>query len=243
VDGVFIYLAWLNMILAGFNMIPAFPLDGGRVLRSILWAIKKNLKWATHIASEFGSVFGIILIVLGVISFIGGNFIGGLWYFLIGMFIRNASQMSYQQMLIRRALSGEHVSRFMKTDPVVVPDSISVRELVEDYFYRYHFKMFPVTQDGRLEGCVSTKEIKEMPRDQWEEHKVDEIVTPCSDTNTISPDTDAMKAISLMRSSNNSRLMVVEGDKLEGIITLKDMLKFLAMKVDLENEEDTKPQS
>ncbi len=240
VNGVLLYLAWINVILAGFNMIPAFPLDGGRVLRSVLWAIKKNLRWATHIASEFGSVFGLLLIILGVISFITGNFIGGLWYFLIGMFIRNASQMSYQQMLIRRALSGEHVSRFMKTDPVVVPDSISVRELVENYFYRYHFKMFPVAQDGRLEGCISTKEIKEMPRDEWDSHRVEEIVTPCSQANTISPDTDAMKAISLMRSSNNSRLMVVEDNKLEGIITLKDMLKFLAIKVDLENEEDIK---
>ncbi len=240
VNGVLIYLAFLNVILAVFNMIPAFPLDGGRVLRSILWGVKGNLKWATHIASEFGSIFGIILIVLGVFNFISGNFIGGLWYFLIGIFIRNASQMSYQQMLIRRALSGEHVSRFMKTDPVVVPESISVRELVEDYFYRYHFKMFPVAHDGKLEGCVSTKEIKEMPRDEWDDHRVEEIITPCSDINTISPETDAMKAISLMNSSNNSRLMVVEGDKLEGIITLKDMLQFLAMKVDLESEEDTK---
>ena len=242
VNGVLLYLAWLNIILAGFNMIPAFPLDGGRVLRSILWGAKKNIKWATQVASGFGSAFGVLLIILGVISFISGNFIGGLWYFLIGMFIRNASQMSYQQMLIRRALSGEHVSRFMKTDPIVVPDSISVRELVEDYFYRYHFKMFPVAQDGRLEGCISTKEIKEMPRDEWDQHKVEEIVTPCSDDNTISPDTDAMKAISLMRSSNNSRLMVVEGDKLDGIITLKDMLNFLAMKVDLENEDNLKYQ-
>ena len=238
VNAVFVYLGWLNVILAGFNMIPAFPLDGGRVLRSILWAIKKNLKWATRIASAFGSGFGILLIILGVITFIGGSFIGGVWYFLIGMFIRNASQMSYQQMLMRQALSGEHVRRFMKTDPVTVPDSISVRELVEDYFYRYHFKMFPVAEDGRLEGCISTKEIKEMPREEWDQHTVKEIMTTCSSTNAISPDTDAMKAISMMRSTNNSRLLVVEGDKLEGIITLKDMLKFLAMKVDLENEEE-----
>ena len=143
--------------------------------------------------------------------------------------------MSYQQMLIRNALSGELVKQFMKTDPVVVPDTISVRELVEDYFYRYHYKMFPVAQDGRLEGCISTREIKGLPQDQWDNHTVEEILTPCSEGNTISPDTDAMKAISLMRSSNNSRLMVVEGDKLEGIITLKDMLKFLSMKIDLEN--------
>ncbi len=146
--------------------------------------------------------------------------------------------MSYQQMLIRKALSGEHVRHFMKTDPVVVPDTISVKELVENYFYRYHYKMFPVAQDGRLEGCISTKEIKGLPKEQWDSHTVEDILTPCSESNMISPDTDAMKAISLMRSSSNSRLMVVEGDKLEGIITLKDMLKFLAMKIDLEDGEN-----
>lgn len=237
VDGVFLYLSWLNIVLAGFNMIPAFPLDGGRVLRSILWSVKKNLRWATHVASEFGSAFGLFLIVIGVIYFIGGNFIQGLWSFLIGMFIRSASLMSYQQLLFRKALSGEHVSHFMKMDPVVVPDSISIKELVENYFYRYHYKMFPVIQGGRLEGCISTKEIKELPKEQWDQQTVEDILTPCSESNTISPDTDAMKAISLMRSSSNSRLMVVEGDKLEGIITLKDMLKFLALKIDLEDGE------
>jgi Zn-dependent protease/predicted transcriptional regulator len=240
VNAVLVYLAWLNIILAGFNMVPAFPLDGGRILRSILWAVKKNLRWATRIASGFGSAFGIFLVVLGVMSFIGGNFIGGLWYFLIGMFIRGASQMSYQQVLIRRALSGEQVKRFMKSEPVSVPPSISIAELVDDYFYKYHYKMFPISENGKLEGCVSIKEVKQMPKNQWGQHKVNEIVTPCSERNTISPNADAIKALSVMKNSDNSRLMVVDGDKLAGIITLKDMLKFLALKVDLEEDEKIK---
>ena len=236
VDAVLIYLAWLNLILAGFNLVPAFPLDGGRVLRSILWAIKKNLRWATHVASGFGSAFGLLLIILGVFSFIGGNFIGGIWYFLIGMFIRRASQMSYQQLLIRKALSGEAANRFMESNPVIVPPSISVSELVENYFYKYHYKMFPVSDNGTLKGCVSTKEVKNLSQDQWAQHKVGEITEACTDKNTISPDTDAMKALSVMNNSGNSRLMVVENDKLVGIITLKDMLKFLSLKIDLEEK-------
>jgi Zn-dependent protease len=240
INAVLLYLTWLNLLLAGFNLIPAFPLDGGRILRSILWAIKKNLRWATHVASALGGAFGLFLIILGVISFIGGAFISGLWYFLIGMFIRSASQMSYKQLLIRRALSGEPAKRFMKTEPVTVAPSISISELVEDYFYKYHYKMFPVLEDSKLKGCVSTKEIKNLPKDQWSRHKVGEITEACSDKNTISPDTDAMKALSLMNNSDNSRLMVVEGDKLEGIITLKDMLKFLALKIDLEGNEKIK---
>jgi Zn-dependent protease/CBS domain-containing protein len=237
VAGILIYLAAINALLAAFNMIPAFPLDGGRVLRSILWAIKGNLRWATHVASWFGSAFGILLMVLGVISFIGQNFIGGIWFFLIGMFIRSASQMSYRQMLMRDALSGEPISRFMKTDPVTVPAAATVAELVEDYFYRYHYKMFPVAHDGRVDGCVSIKEIKRLPKGEWASHTVSEIVTPCSEQNTITPDADAMKALSIMNTTGNSRLMVVEGDKLDGIITLKDMLRFLAMKIDLEHNE------
>jgi Zn-dependent protease len=238
IDAVIIYLAWLNLVLAGFNMVPAFPLDGGRILRSILWAAKKNLRWATRIASGFGEAFGFLLIIVGVISFIGGNFIGGLWNFLIGLFIKNSSQSSYQQLLIRNTLSGESIRQFMKTQPVTVSPSSTVADLVENYFYKYHYKMFPVADDGRLEGCVTTREVKKLPKDQWKQHQVREIEIPCSDKNTITPDSDAMKALSLMNSTGNSRLIVVEGDKLAGIITLKDMLKFLSLKIDLEGNEN-----
>ncbi|HPD47293.1 MAG TPA: site-2 protease family protein [Anaerohalosphaeraceae bacterium] len=237
VNAVVVYLVWLNIVLAIFNMIPAFPLDGGRVLRSILWAAKKDLRWATRIASRMGSGFGIFLTVLGVISFIGGNFIGGLWYFLIGMFIRGASQSSYREMLIRQALAGEHVERFMKSDPVVAPPSISIRQLVEDYFYRYHYKMFPVSDGGRLEGCVSTKDIKDVPRSEWDRRQVAQIAKPCSDDNTVAPQSDATEALATMNRTGNSRLMVVKEGRLTGIITLKDLLKFLAIKLDLEEGE------
>jgi hypothetical protein len=170
-----VYLGWLNIILAGFNMVPAFPLDGGRVLRSILWYAKGDLRWATRISSRLGSAFGLFLMILGVISFIGGNFIGGLWYFLIGMFIKGASQMSYRQLLVKNALMGEPISRFMAAEVVTVPQSIMVSDLVEDYFYKYHYKMFPVTEDGTLKGCVTTKQVKELPKEQWATTKVSDI--------------------------------------------------------------------
>ena len=143
--------------------------------------------------------------------------------------------MSYQQLLIRNALSGDPAKKFMKPDPVTIAPSLSVQELVEDYFYKYHYKMFPVSENGRLAGCVTTKAIKEIPRDQWNRYKVQDITQPCSEDNTISADSDAMKAISVMNKSGNSRLMVVEDDKLAGVITLKDMLDFLALKIDLED--------
>jgi Zn-dependent protease/CBS domain-containing protein len=235
INGVVGYLAWINAILAGFNLLPAFPLDGGRVLRSILWGVKKNLRWATFVSSRIGSGFGILLIVLGFIQVFRGNFIGGMWWFLIGMFLQGAAKASYQQLLTRRALEGEPVRRFMKTDAVTVPPSISLEQLVEDYIYKYHFKMFPVVEDhDRLLGCVTTRQIKEIPRAEWARRTVGDVASQCTPENTIEPQADAMKALSLMKQTGASRLMVVEGGRLVGIIALKDLLELLSLKVELE---------
>jgi len=234
INGVVGYLSMINFLLAGFNLMPAYPLDGGRVLRSILWGWKGNLRWATRISSSVGSVFGIFLIVLGVMRFIGGNVIGGMWFFLIGWFIYSAAKMSYQQLVTRRALEGEPLKRFMKTDPVTVPESTSIERLVEDYVYRYHYKLYPVVNSDKLLGCVSTRDIKEIPRDEWNRRTVGELAQHCTSENTIGPDADAVKALSVMRRNHASRLMVVEGDRLLGIIALKDMLEFLSLKIELD---------
>jgi Zn-dependent protease/predicted transcriptional regulator len=234
VRGVLVYLGWLNLVLAAFNMLPAFPLDGGRVLRSILWFAKGNIRWATRVASAIGSGFGMFLIVIGLLSFISGGFITGIWYFLIGMFIRGAALTSYRQVLIRNALSGETIADFMQTDPVTVPPTTSIRDLVDDYFYKYHYKMFPVSTDGALAGCITSNEVKNIPREQWNTLLVQDVLVPCSVDTTVAPNTDAMKALSLMNKTGRSRLMVVDGDRLVGVLTLKDMLKFLDLKIDLE---------
>lgn len=235
VVGVIQYLSYINGLLAGFNLIPAFPLDGGRILRSILWGWKSNLRWATRISSQIGSGFGILLIILGVFQFLTGNFIGGMWSFLIGMFLQRAANMSYQQLVIRKALEGEPVRRFMNPDPVTVPPSISVEQLVEDYIYKFHFKMFPIVDSGRLVGCVTTKQVKEIPREEWRQKNVREIAISCSPQSTIDPKTDAIKALSIMNRTGASRLMVTEGDRLVGVVSLKDMLGFLSLKVELED--------
>ncbi|MFH1260291.1 MAG: site-2 protease family protein [Elusimicrobiota bacterium] len=235
--GVFGYLKWINWVLAGFNLVPAFPLDGGRVFRSILWQWKNNLRWATHVSSQIGSLFGLLLIIWGIFSIFMGAFVNGMWYFLIGMFLRNAAAMSYQRLLIRRALEGETVKRFMKLEPTTVPPDISLAELIEDYFYKYHYKMFPVVEQEKLLGCISSAEIKQIPRQDWKERKVQDLLTPCSSANSISIDTDAMKALSIMTKTGKTRLMVVEDGHLAGIITLKDLLKFFSLKLDIEGED------
>ncbi|MGD0230655.1 MAG: site-2 protease family protein [Syntrophorhabdales bacterium] len=237
VGGVLLYLASINGLLGIFNLLPAFPLDGGRVLRSILWLAKGNLQWATRIASRIGAGFGIAMILMGVLTFMSGNFISGLWWFLIGMFLRNASQMSYRQLLIRRALEGEHVNRFMKPELVTVNPSVTLSQLMDNYVYRYHYKMFPVVESDKLLGVVTIDQLKEVPRDQWNSHTVKEIADTCTEENTIEPSADATKALEKMSRKSASRLMVVDRGKLVGILALRDLLKFLAIKLDFEPTE------
>jgi Zn-dependent protease len=235
VVGVVGYLAYINGILAAFNLVPAFPLDGGRVLRAIIWGVKGNLRKATRISANVGAGFGIFLIVLGVFSILTGNFVGGMWWFLIGMFVHGAAKASYQQLVVRKALEGEPLERFMKTDPVTVDPALPLDRLVEDYIYKFHFKMFPVVENGnRLLGCITTKQVREIPREEWSGRKVGDIAEQCTEENTIGTRTDAVKALSAMHHSKSSRLMVVDGARLVGVIALKDMLDFLSLKMDLE---------
>jgi Zn-dependent protease/CBS domain-containing protein len=232
---VIAYLAEINWLLAAFNLIPAFPLDGGRVLRSAMWHFQHDLRRSTRIASRIGSGFGILLMLFAVYQLFVGYFISAVWYFLIGMFIQSASRTSYEQVLLRDALQGEPISHFMRPNPVTVPSGISIRRLVEDYFYRYHFRMFPVVADGdRLEGCVNAQDIKQIPREEWDQHQVEEIVKPPSTVNTIGPDTDALNALSKMRESGASGLLVAEHEHLLAIVSLKDVLRLVSTKLDME---------
>lgn len=232
--GVLAYLGAINAMLVAFNMVPAFPLDGGRVLRSILWHWKGSLRRATRISSQIGSGFGFLLIAAGILFVIQGNW-SGIWFFLLGLFLRNAAQMSYQQLLLRRAFEGEPVSRFMQADPVTVPRQVSISELVQDYIYRHHFKMYPVLDDaGRLIGCVTARQVKELPREEWDGTTVGALARRCGPENTVRPDTDAMSALSAMSRTGASRLMVADGDRLLGILTLKDLLRFFSLKMELE---------
>lgn len=236
VTAVLAYLGIINLVLVAFNMIPAFPLDGGRVLRSILWAAKKNLKWATRVTSRIGAGFGILLMILAVVQLLAGNFIGAMWWFLIGMFLRAAAQMSYQQLLIRRALEGEPVSRFMNPTPIAVQPDQTLDRVVHDYLYRYHHKLWPVVDNGDLRGCLTLDRIKEVPQDRWDDTHVRDLLQTCDDANTIEHDRDAMEALTVMRNNDRSRLMVTDHGQLVGMVTLKDLMSFFSLKVELEEK-------
>ena len=231
------YLAMINGVVLVFNLVPAFPLDGGRVLRSILWKTSGSLRKATYWASLAGNIFAGCLIALGIVQFFAGNWLGGIWLALIGLFLHNAAQSGYQQVLLRQALRGEPVSRFMSPNPIVVPASIDLLQWVEDFVYRFDRKTFPVVSSGRLEGFIETKALNRIPRAEWSRHSVAEVMRKDLDALTISPETDALDALSKMLRNDVSCLLVTRGGGAIGTVCLRDLLRFLHLKLELEGSD------
>jgi predicted transcriptional regulator len=142
--------------------------------------------------------------------------------------------MSYKQMQLRRALEGEPIGRFMKTDVIGVQPNVTLREFVERYVYEHHHKLYPVMIGSRLVGCVTTRGVKGVPMERWGETSVGEIAEACSPENSVPPQTDAMEALALMNRTGRGRLLVVESGELLGVVSLKDLMTFLGLKLDLE---------
>lgn len=233
VSAVFAYLAFMNCALAVFNLVPAFPLDGGRVLRSMLWAWKGDMKWATRITSNMGSGFGMVLIMFGILSVLQGSLVGGIWMALIGTFLRGAASSSYQSLLVQEALSGQPLSRFMRRDVICVPTDISLQRLVEEYFYRYHFEQYPVIDASGVVGLIGIQQIAPIPREQWPRRTVAEALQPLTEDDTIDEEALASRALTTMSQGRKSRLIVVDGRRPVGLITLKDLLRYVTVKLTL----------
>jgi len=231
-------LAEINLIVLVFNLVPAFPLDGGRVLRSALWGATGNLRRATYWASLAGQAFAWLLIGLGILSLFRHDVANGIWLVLIGFFLNNAARAGYRTMLVRQVLEGEPIRGFMNPHPVTVSPVLDLRALVEEYVYGHHRKAFPVVNEGRLVGLITTRDVAQVPRAEWENHTVGETMRHDLDAFQIGPDADALHALAQMQRTSSSRLLVTDGDKLVGIVSLKDLLRFLNLKMELENGDD-----
>ena len=235
VSGVLSTLAVINFTVAVFNLAPAFPLDGGRVLRAALWHWRRSLHEATFISSRIGRGFGTALMILGVIGFVGGNLIGGMWWFLIGIFVRGAAGSAYQQLVLKDMVEGQPVRRFMRSDPVTVAPTLSIAAWVEDYVYRYHYKMYPVLDGAQLLGCVSVDSLEGIDRDAWSSTTVADVLEKRSESNTVDAGLDTMALLrNILQPAGRSRFMVVEDDRLVGIIALKDLLELISLKLQIE---------
>ena len=232
--GVLRYLAIINGALAVFNLLPAFPLDGGRMLRAALWAWRGDIVQATRVAAGAGNFFGIVLIALGLLSVVSGDFIGGMWRFLIGMFLRGAAEASYRQTVTQRTLSGIAVSRVMTPMPITVTPELSVADFINDYVYRWHHRVFPVERQGLLVGQIGTQDAAALDRAQWPNTSVGRVMQPCSPDQVIDPEADVIVALTRMQRSGLTRLFVAEEGRLRGVVTLRDLLELLSTKIELD---------
>ncbi|WP_119299583.1 site-2 protease family protein [Dongia deserti] len=229
------YLAMANAILAAFNMVPAYPLDGGRLLRAALWAWRGDLIWATRVASLIGGAFGLVLIVLGIVSALYGNLIGGMWWFLIGLFVRAAASSSYRQVLAQRILADVSVRRLMRPDPVRVTPDISVQQLTEDILLAHSLKEVPVVRGDDLTGVVGVADVKAMAASERSNRLVGDIMRPAGDR-TIAIDARADEALAQMQRTTGGRLFVVTDGRLVGVLSLRDLLQHLSIRSDLQSD-------
>ena len=233
VSGVARYLALINLILAVFNMVPAFPLDGGRVYRAWLWGRSGDIDAATKHASHVGQAFGLALIALGVMSLLSGNLVAGIWWGLIGLFLNTASRASYTQLQTHQLLKSEPVSRFMTANPLTVPAGITLRKLVDDHIYGSFHDTFPVMEGDRLAGSIGVADMRDIDRANWERLQVREVMHPVSPLNSIGAAESGEAALKLMRESGNARLLVVRDGKLAGIVALRDIMRLIRLKEEL----------
>jgi Zn-dependent protease/predicted transcriptional regulator len=228
-----VYLVNLNVMVAIFNMLPAFPLDGGRVLRSIIWRITGNLPRATYWATRVGRGFAYLLILLGALALFAGAGFQGVWLAVIGLFLFQGAQAGYMHVLFKEALAGVAVRDILVQDVVTVPPDLSVTQVIERYFLVHGYGGFPVVENGRVLGVVSLSEIKQVPSEERHRRSVREVMTPLEARLTLAPDEDMAVAFQRMTQEGLGRMVVMERGHMVGLLTKTGLSRFLQIRLEL----------
>jgi hypothetical protein len=227
------YLASVNLVLGAFNLVPAFPLDGGRVLRAAVWRFTGKVR-ATRISSGVGTFFAYLLILNGIYGLLTGSGFSGLWSILLGWFLKDAAAGAYQQVRLTEILSGIRVRDLMVTDCKMIPAHISIAEAVRDYFLRYGFGGFPVQAGEQITGIVSLPDVRAVRQEDWERTAVQAAMVPVDERSTIRSDEDIMQALGKMAESGLGRLLVVDPEwRCVGLITHNGILRRLQVQEQL----------
>lgn len=226
----------VNIILALFNLVPGFPLDGGRVLRAVLWGATGDLRKATRWASALGQGFAWILIAAGIgmifglrVPVFGTGLISGLWIAFIGWFLNNAALMSYRQLLVKESLEDVPVSRLMHTDFVTVPADLSIETLVNEYLMSREQRAYPVMKGEQFTGLICLRDVRNVPREEWGSTSVSEVMTPAESVTTVSPQDDASEVLWILNRRVVNQVPVVERGEIKGFVRREDILKWLAL--------------
>lgn len=226
------YLSTINFFLGVFNLVPGFPLDGGRVLRSIIWGATGDLANATKWASYSGQAFGYLLMGVGFAGIVTlGSLIGGLWLMFIGWFLTGAARASYEQLLVRHALSGVPVARIMTTDVPEIPAAMSVRQFVDEHLLRHDYACYPVLAGDEVIGVVGAEEVRTVPSQVWDTTPVERIVHRIDGAYKVGADDDVWDALAKLASPDVCRLMVMEDGHLKGTLGREAIYRLLRTKM------------
>jgi Zn-dependent protease/CBS domain-containing protein len=231
---VLVWLGYINVGLGVFNMIPGFPLDGGRVFRAIVWAITKNADRSTRIAARLGQVVAFLFILGGLWGFFGGAGFNGLWTAFIGWFLMDAAQASYAQVDVAAAFRGLRVSEVMSRDCPVVNRGMSLQDFVDTCVLRTAQRCFAVEDRGRLVGLITLRDVGAVPRDRWESTTVHEVMRPLEELHVITPDTQVLDALKLMAGNDINQLPVVANGALQGTVSRSHLMQLLQARSDLQ---------
>lgn len=226
------YLGTLNLTLAAFNMAPAFPLDGGRVLRALIWLATGEPLKATRIAARSGEIIGVLLMGLGALSALAMGLVHGLWWIVMGWFILSMASAHRREAEARQLLSGMRVGDLMTADPVTAPADMSVEDFVENVLARFPHDLIPVMADGQVIGGAGFREAKGTARADWPRTSLASIVTPISDIPSADRRLEIETALDRMQKAGASRLIVTDQGRLVGILTLKDLANHLRFRAE-----------
>jgi len=221
------YLAWVNLLLAGFNLVPGFPLDGGRLLRSAIWKVTGSLRRATQIASGAGQAVGWLLVAGGVAYLLAGNLAGGIWFAFIGWFLVQAARSSYQELQLRHMLRGVEAHDVMAGNLLRIPPDLTLQDAVNDYFMRYDHGAFPVDEQARTIGLLTLRGVRRVPREQWSARRVRDHMVPLGDQVVVTPDARMDGVLAKLQDSEVGRVLVVQDGEVVGIITPTDLTRWL----------------
>src|SRR6266536_490729 len=225
--GAFGYLAWVNLLLAGFNLVPGFPLDGGRLLRSAIWKATGSFGRATRIASLAGQAVGWLLVAGGVAMLLAGNLAGGIWLAFIGWFLVQAARASYEELQLRHLLRGVEARDVMASNLLRIPPDLTLQDAVDDYFMRYAHGAFPVEEQGRTIGLLTLRGVRRVPREQWPAHRVRDHLVPLGDQVVVAPDARMDAVLGKLQDGEAGRVLVAQDGEVVGIITPSDLTRWL----------------
>lgn len=221
------YIGLLNVVLAVFNMLPGFPLDGGRVLRAAVWKATGSLMRATRIASLAGQGVGFLLIAAGVWQALGGNLMGGVWLGFIGWFLRNAAVSGLRQHQLHEVLEEITARQILTPVPETVPPDITLEDLTDRHFMRRRFRAFPVVENDAPLGLISVHQVRDIPRELWARRTARETMTPLGDAIVVRPEDSLTAVLDKVREAPAHRVLVVGNGRLEGIITAGDLASWI----------------